>query len=133
MRLPIKQGLEPIDVKACIETLGHDPVMEPGTVVELVYPTASVSLFDTLCPDLTLGVPVKRLPMYEAGVGIVAGRAWHVDPLELRKASLDPSALGPLPLLRGVSKVMWYWVAFKPGLFWARYDWIRSVEGPVDA
>jgi hypothetical protein len=113
---------------------GHDPVIPRGQVVGCTWPV-DVHLYSDL-EDAKRTYPTPRdamLSMKAAGIGIVVGDAWHVPHLELMRARLNPiQGASSKHHLIDVSQDLYYWVAFRKGLFWARYDWIEPVDRLTD-
>lgn len=108
----------------------HEPCYKNGTLVKCVWEN-DVHLYDTLDDEDSWRLSDEhKLKMRDAGAGVVSGTAYHVGNLELRKARLDPvySSTRTKHHLLDVSQDLYYYVAFRKGLFWARFDWLELVD-----
>lgn len=119
-----------------IDRRGHDPVIPRGYAVKCVYDN-SVNLYDDLDSEKERPYPFpeeRRVTMHDAGVGLVCDHRYHVPYLELCRARLDPvyDSTRKVHHLIDVTEDLWYYVMFRKGYFWARFDWLEVVTQPVD-
>jgi len=115
-----------------ITRLGHDPIIEHGTAVQLKYKN-SVNLYDELNSEIDRPHPFpedRRVSMQDAGPGLILDHRYHVCPLELMRARLR-SSRGKLEL-EEVYQHLWYCIMFRKGHFWARYDWVEVLLKPAE-
>lgn len=115
-----------------IGRVGHDPPIPRGTVVRCLYD--HVHLYDELETERERLHPYpadRQVMMQDAGVGIVIDVAWHVEWLDLARAmNIRFCSSTHRHHLRDVNQEMWYYVAFRKGLFWARWNWLEVVTDP---
>jgi hypothetical protein len=106
--------------------MGHDPVVPHGTAIEMIYKT-NVCLYDELDPDAS----EHGMAMTDAGVGLVLDHTYHIDKLELARASR--LLFNSRRVLSDVDEHLWYLVMFQKGHYWVRWNWLAVVTEPVEA
>jgi hypothetical protein len=128
------RGTRVITLAVSCPTLAHVPPIGNGTFVKCTYDEGP-ALYKTLgYHDYRKTQPDERLLMGQAGVGSVIGHDFYLCPLELGHAQMKPPTFDTLTGLNSPAKLddvwmhMWYCVAFRKGLFWVRYDWLRVVS-----
>lgn len=121
-----------------IQKVGHQEPFAIGTVVKTVYDIPSFYLFDELShPDAWLPIserdPKHHVIWKTCDRALIVGHTFHVDPRDLRKYAdtIRVRDFATAPRMEGAARMhMWYNIALKTGLFWARYDWLEKC--PLD-
>lgn len=129
----------PRQIEALICRRGHIVPIPAGVFVQ-THLGAGVNMYTTLGEKRSkYQIPDdEKLTMGDAGVGSVVAHDWHLCPLELNSSEIDPPSYNTgdpsnphAAKIHGVYEHMWYLVAFKKGLFWARWNWIEVITEPV--
>lgn len=131
------RALWPIDV--VLDRRSHTNHFENGALVKASFDlTLNVNLNEQVFDQQGYAVAKHFKRVEKNSAGIVLGKAWHVDPLDLRSGMNVQKLQGPSVqaykdffgklYLRDAYIDLYYNVLFSEGPLWARFDHIEPVD-----